>query len=160
MIKNLCKIDLASISYHLMHLFLEISQNKVIMTILTLYVQDKLLFYLSISCILWLTNCTCLFTIPIYLYVQNVWITDWLVNTGWFLVKKFHNYALKSVSFLQILAVATTDKITFLVAANEDVRLKCKHWVSSCLIFRSKTIMKTEKWNRWVGFTEIDLNVH
>ena len=60
------------------------------------------------------------------------------------MVKKFHNYALKSVSFvsfLQILAVATTDKITFLVA-NEDARLKCKHWVLSCLYFDQKQSWK------------------
>ena len=32
------------------------------------------------------------------------------------------------------MAVGTTDKITLLIA-NEDARLKCKHWVLSCLIF-------------------------
>ena len=44
MIKNLCKMNLASIFYLLTHFFLEISQNKVIKTTFTLYVQDKLLF--------------------------------------------------------------------------------------------------------------------
>ena len=61
MIKNLCKMNLASIFYLLTHFFLEISQNKVIKTTFTLYVQDKLLFIFLFPVCDSLINCTCLF---------------------------------------------------------------------------------------------------